>query len=367
MIKITKSDEESEPPDWRRILAQSLTNLSELPEYLKSPDGKLQEVVERYPMKINPYYLGLIKEKEDPLYNQAVPSLEEITNTFGELDPLHEEQKGVPELITHRYPDRVLFLVSNQCAMYCRFCTRKRKVGDPTKQPNSKQINEGLEYIASHSEIKDVLLSGGDPLILSNKKLEEIISSVYDILSVRKDKYDSSGIIRIGTRIPAVLPQRITPDLCEMLKKYHPLYINTHFNHPKEITPESRKACTMLTNAGIPFGNQTVLLKNVNNNIKTMKSLNRGLISMRVKPYYLYQCDPVKGVGHFITPPEEILKIYESLRGHISGLAVPLPVIDAPGGGGKIPFLPERYIKEINEKGVFLTNYLGYTYFYPRV
>ena len=366
MIENKNSYEESEPPDWKALLSQSILCPSKLPEKFKISNNGIQEVVKKYPMKVNPYYLGLIKTNGDPIYKQAIPSLEEITDTFGELDPLHEEQEGTPVLITHRYKDRALFIISNQCAMTCRHCTRKRKVDDPTKQPTSKQIKEGLEYIASHLEIRDVILSGGDPLMLSDKRLEEVIASVYDIISVRKDEYDNPGIIRIGTRMPVVLPQRITQDLCDILKKYHPLYINTHFNHPKEITPESRKACTMLADAGIPLGNQTVLLKDVNDDPETMKALVKGLISIRVKPYYIYQCDPVKGVNHFRTKVAKGLEIYKALRGFVSGMAVPLYVIDAPGGGGKIPLLP-KYVEEISEEKVVLKNYLGNNYVYPQI
>jgi len=358
--------EETEPPDWKIILSKSITRPSQLPEDIRTSGGGLEEVVKKYPMNVNPYYLGLIKEKGDAIYNQAIPSLEEITDSFGEEDPLHEEgHEGIPALITHRYPDRALFIVSNQCAMFCRHCTRKRKVGDSNRQPNSQQIKEGLEYISSHPKIRDVILSGGDPLMLSDKKLESIVSSVYDIMSARKDKYGNPGIIRIGTRIPVTLPQRITPELCDMLKKYHPLYINTHFNHPNEITPESRKACNMLADAGIPIGNQTVLLKGVNDNIETMRELVVGLIGMRVKPYYIYQCDPVKGVNHFRTTVEEGQEIYKGLRGYISGMAVPTLVIDAPGGGGKVPIIP-NYIQKQNEEEVVLKNYLGNTHIYPQ-
>ncbi|MCX6749831.1 MAG: KamA family radical SAM protein, partial [Candidatus Pacearchaeota archaeon] len=225
--------------------------------------------------------------------------------------------------------------------------------GDPTKQPTRKEIEKALLYIEEHSEIRDVILSGGDPFMLSDVLLEKILNSVFLIISRREN-----GIIRIGTRVPCVFPQRITPNLCNILKKYHPLYVNTHFNHPAEITPESRKACEMLADAGIPVGNQTVLLKGVNDNPETMKKLMQGLVSMRVKPYYIYQCDPVKGANHFRTKVEKGLEIYKSLRGHTSGLCVPHFVIDAPGGGGKIPILPE-YVQSINNEKVVMKNYEG--------
>jgi len=250
-----------------------------------------------------------------------------------------------------------LFLV--QCLQYIAHCTRKRKVDDPKRQPKLEEIEQGIEYIKNNPEITDVILSGGDPLTLSDGRLEKILKPVHEIISQR------NGIIRIGTRIPVVLPQRVTSDLCDMLKKYHPLYINTHFNHPLEITPESKKACSMLADSGIPLGNQTVLLKGVNDNPETMKQLMKGLISIRVKPYYIYQCDPVKGANHFRTSVEKGIEIYKALRGHISGLAVPTIVIDAPGGGGKIPLIP-NYI-EMSDKEVILTNYEGRKFVYPNV
>ncbi len=328
--------------------------------------SELKKICNNYPMRIPDYYLSLIKEKGDGVYKQCIPSASEIYDLCGEEDPLHEEpenqkRENVPLLLTHRYPDRVLFRISNSCAMYCRFCTRKRKVGDVNKNPTWEEIAKAILYIQEHEEVRDVILSGGDPLMLPNKLLEKIIKTVHSIVSKREN-----GIIRIGTRIPCVFPQRITPELCEILKKYHPLYINTHFNHPNEITPESRRACEMLANSGIPLGNQTVLLKGVNDNPETMKKLVLGLLSMRVRPYYIYQCDPVKGANHFRTRVEKGLEIYKSLRGHISGLAVPQFVIDAPGGGGKIPLLPE-YVQSIEEDKVVLKNYEGNIHEYPQV
>jgi lysine 2,3-aminomutase len=244
--------------------------------------------------------------------------------------------------------------------MFCRFCTRKRKVGDPSKQPTWPQIQNALSYIEAHKEIRDVILSGGDPLMLGDKTLEKIIGTLFTIISRRKN-----GIIRIGTRIPCTLPQRITPELCGMLKKYHPLFINTHFNHPNEITEKSRRACELLANHGIPVGNQTVLLKGVNDDPQTMKELMQGLVSMRVRPYYIYQADPVKGTDHFRTKAEKGLEIYKALRGHTSGLCVPTFVIDAPGGGGKIPVLPE-YVESFTEKEIILKNYEGKKFIYKQ-
>ncbi len=353
-------------PEWKKILRKSVSSPEELSLLFGLEFDQMKEICEKYPAMINPYYLSLIKEKDDPIYKQSIPSMQELRDFCGEEDPLHEEpehqvRKNVPGLVTHRYPDRVLFRVSNKCAMYCRFCTRKRKVGDLSKQPTWAEIQKAIAYIKNHEEIRDVLFSGGDPLMLDDILLDKIIGSVYNILKDRKN-----SMIRIGTRIPCVLPQRITPELCDVLKKYQPIYINTHFNHPSEITEQSRKACGMLADAGIPLGCQTVLLKGVNDNPETMKELMQGLVNMRVKPYYIYQADPVKGTNHFRTRVEKGLEIYESIRGHTSGLCVPSFVIDAPGGGGKIPILPD-YLQGITDEGVLLKNYEGKLFFYPQV
>lgn len=353
-------------PEWKKILRKSVSSPEELSLLFELEFDQMKEICEKYPAMINPYYLSLIKEKDDPIYKQSIPSMQELRDFCGEEDPLHEEpehqvRKNVPGLVTHRYPDRVLFRVSNKCAMYCRFCTRKRKVGDLSKQPTWAEIQKAIAYIKNHEEIRDVLFSGGDPLMLDDILLDKIIGSVYNILKDRKN-----SMIRIGTRIPCVLPQRITPELCDVLKKYQPIYINTHFNHPSEITEQSRKACGMLADAGIPLGCQTVLLKGVNDNPETMKELMQGLVNMRVKPYYIYQADPVKGTNHFRTRVEKGLEIYESIRGHTSGLCVPSFVIDAPGGGGKIPILPD-YLQGITDEGVLLKNYEGKLFFYPQI
>lgn len=343
-----------------------IVSIDEISKISKLNKEELKKIFNKYPVRISNYYFSLIKEKDDGIYKQCIPSLEEISDEIGEEDPLNEEpehqlKQGVPSLLTHRYPDRVLFRISNSCAMYCRFCTRKRKVGDINKQPTWKEIAKALIYLKEHEEIRDVILSGGDPFMLPIETLEKIIMAVYLIVSKREN-----GIIRIGTRVPCVLPQRVTEELCEMLKKYHPIYINTHFNHPAEITSESKKACEMLSDAGIPMGNQTVLLKGVNDSPEIMKKLMQGLVSMRVKPYYIYQCDPVKGANHFRTKVEKGLEIYKSLRGHTSGLCVPQFVIDAPGGGGKIPILPE-YLQSIDETKVVLKNYENKLFEYLQV
>lgn len=353
-------------PVWKELLANSVTSPQDIAQLFNLPLSEVEEVCSKYPVRVNAYYISLIKEKGDAVYKQCVPSIQELKDSFGEEDPLHEEpehsvRKNVPSLLTHRYPDRVLFRISNLCTMYCRFCTRKRKVGDLDKQPTWDEISEALEYIKNHPEVRDVILSGGDPFMLDDTQLEKVLSSVYEIISKREN-----GIIRIGTRVPCALPQRITPQLCDMLKKYHPLYINTHFNHPDEITPESRKACGMLADAGIPIGCQTVLLKGVNDDPQIMKELMLGLVNMRVRPYYIYQADPVKGTNHFRTKVEKGLEIYRALRGFISGLCIPTFVIDAPGGGGKIPILPE-YVQSIDGDKVVLKNYENKIFEYPQI
>jgi lysine 2,3-aminomutase len=303
----------------------------------------------------------LIGEKGDEIWNQCVPRIEEITDTRGEEDPLHEEdsKSGIP-FLTHRYPDRVLMIVSNSCAMYCRFCTRKRKVGDNRKNPTKQDIDRMIDYIKEHKEVRDVILSGGDPLLLSDEKLEWILEELRKIKHIE--------MIRIGTRVPCTFPQRITGELCEMLKKYNKspaLYINTHFEHPFELTKESIKACEMLADAGIPLGNQSVVLKGVNNNPIEMKKLMQGLLKMKVKPYYIYQPDLVKGTYHFIEPVSKGLEIIKGLKGWTSGMAVPHFVIDTPGGKGKIALFPEMIT--INDNKIELINYKGEKAVYPKI
>jgi lysine 2,3-aminomutase len=339
---------------WQKLLQASLTRPADLTRRFGVDPRPLAKVAERYPMRVNPYYLSLIRHVGDPIWRQAVPSEEELQDQVCCADPLDEEnQSPIPNLV-HRYPDRVLFLVSSECAMYCRFCTRKRKVGGDDMVISRQTIEEGLLYIRSRPQIRDVILSGGDPLLLADEKIEEIVKGLRAIPSVE--------IIRIGTRVPVVLPQRITPSLVRMLRRYHPLYINTHFNHPDEITESSARACARLCDAGIPVGNQTVLLRGVNDDPEIMKRLMQKLLAMRVRPYYIYQADQVQGTDHFRTTVEEGIAIMRALRGHTSGMAVPSFVIDAPGGGGKIPILPD-YLQKMGEE-VVLKNYLGDTYTY---
>ena len=339
---------------WQRLLQESITRPGDLTRRFGIDSRPLDEVAERYPMRVNPYYLRLIRSVGDPIWRQAVPSEEELDNRSCYDDPLEEEnQSPVPNLV-HRYPDRVLFLVCSECAMYCRFCTRKRKVGGENMVITRETIEDGLAYIRSRPEIRDVILSGGDPLLLADERLDWILKELRSIPTVE--------IVRIGTRIPVVLPQRITPALVRTLRRYHPLYINTHFNHPDEITESSARACSRLADAGIPLGNQTVLLRGVNDDPAVMKRLMQKLLTIRVKPYYIYQADMVKGTDHFRTTVEEGLEIIRALRGHTSGMGVPAFVIDAPGGGGKIPLLPD-YLQSLGEQ-VLLKNYLGESYTY---
>ena len=342
---------------WKELLSKGLTDVEELNSICRCDIDveEIKAVIKKYPMKINPYYLSLIRKKDDPIWKQCVPDKMELMDPTGLVDPLHEDIDSPVPGLTHRYPDRVLLLVSNQCAMYCRFCTRKRKVGVPYKAMTKKQLAVAIDYIKEHKEIRDVVLSGGDPLLLPTSSLQRILSEIRKIKHVQ--------IIRIGTRVPCTLPQRITKELCDMLQSYQPLYINTHFNHPREITKEVRKACEMLSDAGIPVGNQSVLLKGVNDTPKIMKDLVQKLLMIRVKPYYIYQADLTKGTNHFRTKVKAGLDIIKGLVGFTSGMCVPHYIIDCPGGGGKIPVLPKY--AEHKETGVKLKNYEGKVFWYP--
>ena len=306
---------------WEHILSKSITTPGELSSVFEIEEEEIQSVASRYPLTINPYYLGLIKAKGDGIYKQAVPDTREITEEKGLEDPLGEEARSPVPGLTHKYPDRVLLLVSGRCAMYCRFCNRKRKVGQPA-MVTKETVKEGLSYIRSNKEIRDVLLSGGDPLLLSDQELYGLLTELRAIPHVE--------IIRIGTRIPCSLPQRVTPELADMLRGFHPLYINTHFNHPDEITPEASLACARLANAGIPLGCQTVLLKGVNDDPSVMRELVQKLLLIRVRPYYLFQADLARGTSHFWTPLIKGIEIMSTLQGHTSGLCVPRFVIDIP-------------------------------------
>ncbi len=342
---------------WQEMIRNSITTVDHLVEKFnidKEVAGKLDEF---FQARINPYYLSLIRYPGDPIWLQCVPDVKELDDIDAEDDPLHEDEMSPVPNITHRYPDRALFLVTSQCGLYCRFCTRKRKVGDQTKI-SMRTFESAFRYLEQHTEISDVILSGGDPLMLTDTMLEKILARLRQIKHIQ--------IIRLGSKMPCVLPQRITPQLVDMLKKYHPIYCNTHFNHPWEITEESKKACTMLVDAGIPVGNQCVLMKGVNDNAETMKQLMKGLLAMRVRPYYIYMADLTKGANHFRTPIKVGLDIMDKLRGHISGLAVPHFVVDAPGGGGKIPLLP-NYVISQDENKIVLRNFKYNIYEYPDV
>nr|WP_239077543.1 KamA family radical SAM protein [Geobacter sp. SVR] len=297
----------------------------------------LRRVVATYPFRISGYYAGLIRYQDDPIWRQCIPDVRELDDGQ-HPDPLAETALSpVPKLI-HRYPDRVVVLVSNRCPVYCRFCMRKRHVGredTPLSLPEFEQI---LAYIAARPAIRDVILSGGDPLMLDDGSLRYLLTRLRAISHV--------GVIRLGTRIPVTLPERVTPELCGILRQFHPLYINTHFNHPAEMTTASAEACRLLADAGIPLGNQTVLLRGVNDTVETMRELMTGLLQLRVRPYYIHQMDLVKGTGHFRTPLSTGLEIMKGLRGHVSGLAVPYYVIDLPDGKGKVPVLPDAAERE---------------------
>jgi lysine 2,3-aminomutase len=340
---------------WQIILQNSITTLDGLQEHLDCDSNALLEVIANFPMRINPYFLKLIRHAGDPMWKQAVPDVAEINDGVCEEDPLDEENLSpVPNLV-HKYPDRVLFLVSNKCAMYCRFCTRNRKVGTERMKITPETLQAGYDYLRAHPRIREVLISGGDPLLLPDEQIAAILKNLRSIPSVE--------VIRIGTRVPSVLPMRITDKLVTLLKAYHPLYINTHFNHPDEITAESSLACTMLADAGIPLGCQTVLLKGVNDDAETLKKLFLALLRIRVKPYYLFQADLTRGTNHFRTSTATGIAIMRQLYGHISGMAIPTYALDGPKGKGKIPLTPQ-YILAQGDTLVF-ENYQGDVCMYP--
>jgi len=343
---------------WKQFLSQSITRPDQILDKFKVDVEGLKAVVAKYPMRVSRYYFNLIEEVDDPLWRQCIPSSLELQDPSGVEDPLNEEgDSPVPGLV-HRYPDRVLMCVSNTCATYCRFCTRKRKVGKSVVNLSDAVLLEQIRYVEDNSAIRDVLLSGGDPFMLPDETIEFLLRKLRTIPHVE--------IIRIGSRVPCTFPQRITPKLCNVLRRYHPLYVNVHFNHPHEITEESTRACGLLADTGIPLGNQSVLLRGVNDDPETMKSLVQKLLKIRVRPYYLFQMDLVKGTYHFRTRVETGIKIIESLVGYTSGLGVPRYVIDAPGGGGKIP-IPSNYVLSIEEDKVVLRNYEGRIFIYPQI
>jgi len=342
--------------DWKWQVRNRIETLEDLKKYVtltpEEEDG-VSKCLGTLRMAITPYYLSLINlnDPNDPVRKQAVPTAAELHKAEADLlDPLHEDTDSPVPGLTHRYPDRVLLLVTDQCSMYCRHCTRRRFAGQHDAAVDMSQIDKCIDYVREHPEVRDVLLSGGDALLISDEKLEYIISKLRAIPHVE--------IVRMGSRTPVVMPQRITPELCNMLKKYHPIWLNTHFNHPNEVTEESARACAMLADAGIPLGNQTVLLAGVNDCVHVMKNLVHKLVSMRVRPYYIYQCDLSMGLEHFRTPVSKGIEIIEALRGHTSGYCVPTFVVDAPGGGGKTPVMPNYVISQTPNK-VILRNFEG--------
>ena len=343
--------------DWKKVLAESITKPKDLAKYLGVDPKEVEDVVGPYPMRITPTVLSTIKEKGDAIWKQVVPEAIELDDIDAPDDPLEEDTDSpVPHLV-HRYPDRVLLMVTNQCPIYCRFCTRKRLVGKPGFLKKG-ELDQAVAYLREHTEVRDVILSGGDPLLLPDHLIERILKALRSIPHLE--------LIRFGTRVPGTLPQRITPELCEIIKRYHPVYMNLHFNHPDELTPEVKEACGRLADAGVPLGAQTVLLKGVNDDPEIMKRLMHQLLLARVKPYYLYQADLTKGTNHFRTTVETGMRIIQALQGHTSGMAVPHFVIDAPGGGGKIPLLPSEYLLNLDEEGAVLKNYENKTYHYPQ-
>ncbi|MBE6225212.1 MAG: lysine 2,3-aminomutase [Bacteroidales bacterium] len=342
--------------DWKWQVKNRIETLEDLKKYVSlTPEEEegVKKTLQTLRMAITPYYVSLIdpNNPECPVRKQAVPTGKETYQSPADLlDPLHEDEDSPVPGLTHRYPDRVLLLITDMCSMYCRHCTRRRFAGQKDGESAIERIDRAIEYIAKTPQVRDVLLSGGDALMVSDERLEYIISRLRQIPHVE--------IVRIGSRTPVVCPQRITDDLVNMLKKYHPVWLNTHFNHPQEVTKEAAEACAKLANAGIPLGNQTVLLRGVNDCVNTMKKLMHELVKMRVRPYYIYQCDLSMGIEHFRTPVSKGIEIIEGLRGHTSGYAVPTFVVDAPGGGGKTPVMPQYVISQAPGK-VVLRNFEG--------
>ncbi len=348
--------------DWTWQLKHRITTVEQLEALMTlTADEKAgcAHANQKLALAITPYFFNLI-DRDDPdcpIRKQVIPRAGELVVSEGEmLDSLDEDgHSPVPGLV-HRYPDRVLFLVTDRCAAYCRYCTRSRLVSNAQDYNFHPEYEQGLRYIEAHPEVRDVLLSGGDPLLLSDKKLEHLISRLRAIKHVE--------FIRIGSRIPVFLPQRITPELCEIFKKYGPIWMSIHVNHPKEATAELKAACERLAFAGVPLGNQSVLLKGVNDDADVMKALVHRLLRMRVRPYYLYQMDLITGGAHFKVDVRKGLEIIQALRGHTTGYAVPQYVIDAPGGGGKVPMNPD-YVERITDDEVIFRNYEGQRYRYP--
>jgi lysine 2,3-aminomutase len=347
--------------DWHWQQRERITSLEQLDRVIQLTDDERRAVVEadaQFHMGITPYYAALMDPQDPtcPVRLQSVPTMGELTYTAADLeDPLAEERDMPVPGITHRYPDRVLFYTTHNCPVYCRHCTRKRKVADPSSAAARKQIEDSFAYIEHHTEIRDVVISGGDPLSLSDERLDYVLGRLRAIPHVE--------IFRLGTRNLVTLPQRITDDLVNMLRRHQPVYVNTHFNHPKECTGEAFDAARRLADAGCVIGNQMVLLKGINDDPRTVKELNHKLLMMRIRPYYIYQCDLARGISHFRTPIEAGRRIIRSLRGHTSGMAVPYFVVDAPSGGGKIPVNPDYVVRHEGKRWV-LRNFAGKEFTY---
>ena len=342
--------------DWRWQLTNRLNTVEEIGQILTLTDSEKKALSSQglFRVDVTPYFISLIdpNDPDDPIRKQMIPLADEMVPFTGMMeDSLAEDQHSPVPGLVHRYPDRVLMLVTTQCASYCRYCTRARIVGDPSATFSPQEFDLQIEYLKNTPQVRDVLLSGGDPLTLAPKLLESLIKRLREIPHIE--------IIRIGSRVPVFMPMRVTDELCDMLQKYHPLWLNIHVNHPNEITAELEQACDKLSRAGIPLGNQSVLLAGVNDCVHIQRKLVQDLVRIRVRPYYLYQCDLVDGVGHFRTPVAKGIEIIEGLRGHTSGYSVPTYVVDAPGGGGKIPLMPNYQISMSDHK-IVLRNYEGY-------
>jgi len=321
---------------WKQQLANSITAPEQLAGHFDIEPEPLRAVAARYPLLITPHYFNLIEKPGDPIWRQCVPDLDELAVDDLPEDSLNEQAFAPVPAVVHRYPDRALLMVSGQCAGYCRFCTRKNRVGTSAFCFTRAKIDEGIAYLSETPEVRDVILTGGDPFLLNDDRLDDILSRLYRIPHVE--------MIRIGSRMPVTLPDRITPQLCRILSRFQPLYLNTHFNHPRELTIESAAACGRLADAGLVLGNQTVLLNDVNDDPVVMIELCRGLLKMRVRPYYLHHLDQARGTAHFRVPVERGLEIIAGLRGQVSGLGIPQYVVDPPGGEGKVPLLPENLL-----------------------
>jgi lysine 2,3-aminomutase len=349
--------------DWKWQCANRITTADGIARYLEMSDAEKEDVakcLDSFRMAVTPYYASLMDpdDPNDPIRKICIPSIQETYPCGDDMaDPLGEVRDSPVPHIVHRYPDRVLFLATLRCSAYCRYCTRRRVVGEEDRVITESELKKAVQYISDHTEIRDVLISGGDPLVMSTEKLEHIIASIRAVPHV--------DIVRIGTRVPVVMPMRITDELLTMLKKYQPIWINAHFTHPKELTPECQRACEAIVDAGIPLGSQTVLLRGINDDPETMKALMLGLVHMRVRPYYIYQCDLSQGIGHFRTSVDTGIRIMHSLQGYISGFAVPKFVIDAPGGGGKVP-MNYDYVVSKDNKEVVMENFRGDIYRYPQ-